>query len=357
MKRGRPRRYPIVTAPLPSEAMTSWLSRLGARYGLTAHLMIKTLLREEIVSRQMSEWADWLPWNALDEQMMTVAGLDRVQLTLLRGPGAHKRCPSAWARHETVWCPFCVAADLEAHDEIYIRRDWRHGATVICPIHQCLLTSTCPKCCSTARPIAWLGRLRLWCSGCATTLDKVLRARRIPMWPYNAPDQIGRCRNISFGPDAVTELLRIQSDVMTTYCGDLSVLPWDPGEDPMRGLERLRRLCHELTRVVGEANWISARQRPFYQDLNAWQAQWGLGALPVPVAAVLLLITAAVLSPEPYPVDAVRWIVAKVSSHVALRPVTADTLLMQMGFDPVRTRYGDRPVKAETIFALLFFRE
>lgn len=345
-------RFPIVPPPLPEEAFSSWLGRLAARYNLTPTILVETLLREKLLSQQMAAWGDWLHWPILDNRLLEVSGLADQHLHALRAPGARKRSPAGWAREHPIWCGFCLAEDLKTYGEVYIRKTWRHGGTVICPQHRCLLTSTCPRCHEPTRLVGWMGHQRLWCAACGALADQRIRPHAIPIWPFNTPEQIGRCRSVSYRPDAIPALLEIQAALMATYCADRSSMPWDSDISADASLERLLALAPWMLRPLRERSIGRARQGRFHGRLNPWRSQWGPADLRPPVMAAVLLLLLALLAPDHPRAGAIQWTPdLRTRTRNSLK-VTEDSFLVRLGMVP-GSRLAESPDPARRQLAIL----
>ena len=145
-----PRRLPLTVAPLPGEALDSWLEAYARRLrscsrdlldhlGLTgstpAHMVVTlTDVERDVLSATTGVDADTL-WR------MTLAPLDGVAVTI----DARRRIlahPPAWRRHTgSRFCPACLADN----DGRWLLR-WRVPWAFACPVHTRLLVDYCPSC-------------------------------------------------------------------------------------------------------------------------------------------------------------------------------------------------------------------
>ena len=76
-----------------------------------------------------------------------------------------------------------MTQDVAAFGEVYRRVTWGLGGMLLCPQHQCLLISECPRCFRQADYQPINGRLRIWCGTCAAGADSTLPPDQIPVWP------------------------------------------------------------------------------------------------------------------------------------------------------------------------------
>ncbi len=150
------RRLPARVAPLPDEALPSWLLRIANPFGvspealllgdgeadLAAHpewwrkpdpLLVAALARgagvtnDDVRSLSFAEWPDNGRDDALPERF------SRQRFTVER--------PTRQTRRIGV-CPDCLAED----DIPYIRRAWTLGWLAACPEHSTVLVRACPEC-------------------------------------------------------------------------------------------------------------------------------------------------------------------------------------------------------------------
>ena len=148
------RTLPIRVAPLPGEAIDSWLEAIAHRTG-TAFVELDAALRpDDTVAERVrgSLWPVHLPPRDMDiiaaaadlpaavVEAMTLARYDGVALSLDgrkgRSGGWH------WGRgHRSRYCPDCLA-DSGGRWQLH----WRLGCVFACTEHRCLLADTCPHC-------------------------------------------------------------------------------------------------------------------------------------------------------------------------------------------------------------------
>jgi hypothetical protein len=114
-------------------------------------------------------------WVSVLERMTGTGGLDL--LTLL--PWSKVISCVHLLRTQRAWCPYCYGRSPGPADrEVYDRLVWNFQVVTACPVHHCLLESTCPSCTKNqyvfaprmrpgycSRCQAWLGRAPESCAG------------------------------------------------------------------------------------------------------------------------------------------------------------------------------------------------
>lgn len=163
---------PVGPRPLPGEAIRSWVSRIGARYGLTTFELLAQL-RGGIGVEHSRLWAlDWQEDVELEALLARVNRLDAGRIRNLRALADGWPDPAAWHRWTLAWCPACLREDMVRHGESYERAAWRLGFYVICPEHHAALVTACLGCSSySARFGPWAGRQRLLCECCREPVE------------------------------------------------------------------------------------------------------------------------------------------------------------------------------------------
>ncbi|OHV44401.1 TniQ family protein [Pseudofrankia sp. BMG5.36] len=158
------RTLPLRLDPLPDEALGSWLEtyahRLQATLGdLAIALGLPTTDREH-PSRMLAHAPDWTVSLHTSEAAsiaaacgISPAALHSLTLTRFDGRAVHVDTERRrvryrlWARTEgSRFCPSC----LHESDGRW-PLNWRLSWSFACPIHQCLLVDTCPRCDRPAR--------------------------------------------------------------------------------------------------------------------------------------------------------------------------------------------------------------
>ncbi len=171
-------RLPGQVAPLPGEALASWLLRYAEPFGIAPEDLLLRTSETELAGR-----GDWWrrPHPALIEQLAQATGVDPIRIvnmTLCSGREASDdiRDRFSWLRFQAARpvnrqqrrmavCPLCLAED----ETSYVRRDWTLGWATICPDHATVLIGDCPEC------------------GCK------LRLPTLSSRDYFAPDRCPRC--------------------------------------------------------------------------------------------------------------------------------------------------------------------
>ncbi len=163
---------PVGPRPLPGEAIRSWVSRTGARYGLTTSELLAQL-RGGVGVEHSRLWAlDWQEDVELEALLARVNRLDAGRIRGLRALADDWPDPADWHRWTLAWCPACVREDMVRLGESYERAAWRLGFYVICPEHHATLVTACPGCSSHgARFGPWAGRQRLLCECCRKPVE------------------------------------------------------------------------------------------------------------------------------------------------------------------------------------------
>lgn len=156
------RSLPIRVAPLPGEAIDSWLEAIAHRTGTPFVDLDKALRRDDSTAagrvRRPSRWPMHLRPNDVDAiaaaadlpaavvEAMTLARYDGVALSL-NGRKGRAAAGLPWGRgRRSRYCPDCLA-DSGGRWQL----QWRLGCVFACTEHHCLLADTCPRCESVQR--------------------------------------------------------------------------------------------------------------------------------------------------------------------------------------------------------------
>ncbi|KND57442.1 hypothetical protein BVER_04073 [Candidatus Burkholderia verschuerenii] len=171
-------KLPGVIAPLPDEALASWLLRYAEPFGIAPEDL---LLRH--ADRTLAGPGDWWrrPPPALIEHLARATGTDATTLADLtlwpgneetddprdRFAGLRFRAQgrTSHRRQRIAVCPHCLANDPTPH----VRRDWAAGWATVCPDHAAVLNGICPEC------------------------GYRLKLPALSSQDYFAPDRCGRC--------------------------------------------------------------------------------------------------------------------------------------------------------------------
>ena len=225
-------RLPLAPPAMPDEAPSSWLARIAARYDVSAEGLIRHLLPSEADVSGMIRRVDHVVVPALEAALAEATARPACNFVGRRLAGLSANQPAAWPRSNPAWCPVCAAHDVAAHGEVYSRAAWGFGGLLLCPRHQCLLISVCPRCYRRVGYHPINGRLRIWCWTCGADADNALAPDRIPFWPYGTPQQNRRCVTISLSSETRPLLLRVQTDLVAMLAG---ARPGAPGQGPSNG--------------------------------------------------------------------------------------------------------------------------
>ena len=128
----------------------------------------------------MIQSLDYQTAAPLEAAIVEATGRPVADFTGHRLPDLINRLQAAWPRGKPAWCPHCVVEDVAAFGEVYRRVTWGLGAVLLCPRHQCLLISECPRCFRRADYQPINGRLRIWCETCAAGADTALPSDQFP---------------------------------------------------------------------------------------------------------------------------------------------------------------------------------
>ncbi|MFJ6141773.1 TniQ family protein [Kitasatospora sp. NPDC092286] len=148
---------PIFVAPLPGEALDSWLEAYARRLRVTTHALLSFIgllgsrpgrMTQRLTERERTvlQLATGLDRQALTA--MTLEPFDGLTVTLDRNRRSTMRRPPHWPAFgaNSRYCPRCFAENggrwLLA---------WRQPWSFACPSHHCLLVERCPACRSTVR--------------------------------------------------------------------------------------------------------------------------------------------------------------------------------------------------------------
>lgn len=176
-----PDRLPIAVAPLPGEALDSWIAACARRLRTTTNDMIThfglggTRLSQMALRLHEHEAASLEQITGVDRQMltaMTLAPYDGLAIAihparralLARFPAG--RFGGASARY----CPLCLERD-EGRGPVTWRLPWSFA----CPLHQVLLADFCPAC--HRHPRMWHARRLGPGAGGACTRDNPATSR------------------------------------------------------------------------------------------------------------------------------------------------------------------------------------
>ncbi len=173
-------RLPFAPRPYSDETLSSWLGRIGCRYGMTA--------RELTASFAEGEGAapvdDVDPGAANLQQWAWRCGVDPARLRCLALTDRYRNRSTGWflttrirERREAAVqgipiCLACIGSDRAAGRDSYLRSHWLLAEHCICLRHRQPLIDRCPQCWKPLRPRFRLrdGLARLACRSCETDL-------------------------------------------------------------------------------------------------------------------------------------------------------------------------------------------
>lgn len=266
-------RLPGQVAPLPGEALASWLLRYAEPFGIAPEDL---LLRScDIALRAHGDW--WRrPHPALIERLAQATGADPMviaDMTLWPGDETSDdlrdrfsalrfRAPGTMSRRQRriAVCSLCLAED----ETPYVRRDWTVGWATVCPDHATVLMSDCPEC-------GYRLRLPALCSR-----------------EYFAPDRCPRCgfRLGTASPReahaAVIDMHRQLLEARDSGAFEL------PGQGPIRW-----RVALALFDVLLGAVWIDTRlvaRRRLFERIEGDFSRRALGPDPIGSYEGLMLL-------------------------------------------------------------------
>ena len=278
-------RLPLVPPLLCDEAISSWVARVAARYDASPYDLARVLLPKEAGYAEMYRLIDSRVCAPLEAALSEATGLPQIDFAVRRVMGLTADPRTAWPRRTPAWCPRCVIQDVARSGEVYARREWSFGGYLICPKHNRLLRTTCPRCLQQAmyRPVD--GRLRLWCSRCRSCVDTMPELVAIRTWPPRVQPAARPCRAITLQPQARSLLLQLQADLVVLLGGQQTRRIWTGKLKWERVLEVLRAFSFVLLGPLGEAPYRAAPGRSRKQIDGLPPDDWHLGALPPEIAA------------------------------------------------------------------------
>ena len=325
-------RLPLVPPPLSDEAISSWIARVAARYDATPDDLARVALPEGAGYAEMVRLIDSRVGAALEAALSRATGLPTADFAVRRLAGLTADPRTAWPRRTPAWCPRCVSQDVVGSGEVYARREWGFGGYLICPKHNRLLRTTCPRCLqqSMYRPVD--GRLRLWCSRCCSCVDTMPELVAIRTWPPPVQPAARPCRAIALRPQARSVLCQLQADLRLLLAGQQTRRVWSESLKQESVPEVLRNFSFVLLGPLGEAPYRAAPGRSRKQIDGLPQDDWHLGELPPEVAAPVLLTCAIFVAHEtgsgPAGVNWDRRILADGEGQV----VSTETLVWHLTF-------------------------
>ncbi len=291
-------RLPLVPPPLSDEAISSWIARVAARYDASPYDLARVALPKEAGYAEMYRLIDSRGGTALEAALSRATGVPKADFAVQRLAWLTADPRTAWPRRTPAWCPRCVSQDVVGSGEVYARREWGFGGYLICPKHNRLLRTTCPRCLqqSMYRPVD--GRLRLWCSRCFSCVDTMPELGAIRTWPPRVQPAARPCRAIALQPQARSLLFQLQADLIHLLAGQPTRRMWIESLKQESVPEVLRNFSFVLLGPLGEASYRAAPGRSRKQIDGLPPDDWHLGELPPEVAAPVLLTCAIFVAHE-----------------------------------------------------------
>lgn len=151
-------RLPIAPRPYRDELLSSWMARVACRYGLTAPELAGDFAAEGNSLSSPQPIDDRAPADDQTRVWARGCGVDPERLHRLSLSRRYPRRPRAWyASRGPEWAPSarsgsipvclaCLAADLAAGHDAYLRADWMFAERCVCPAHGQLLQDRCLSC-------------------------------------------------------------------------------------------------------------------------------------------------------------------------------------------------------------------
>ncbi len=216
-----PMLLPVAPRPFADETIRSWMGRIAARYGTDWSTFVERLLQSERTASDFPRYHEinWRPNAELERRLAQATRVEADQITDLRIIARHLVNPASWNRRFLVWCPLCIAEDIQRCGEVYERAIWQLGFTVVCPRHHITLQSICPSCHGSHCLLTENEmRQRLMCASCGRLIDK---GGRIAFDTYSTPVHYS-----AFGwkidSKRIASALSLQSDILGAISGRLS---------------------------------------------------------------------------------------------------------------------------------------
>ncbi len=222
-----PSPLPLAPRPNPGEAITSWVERMGARYDVTGHDLLRHVLGRFSIGLGRAERLDHRADEEVEAALAAAARISPARikaLRIVRDDGS----ASCWHRRTPAWCRACVQTDLDQRGEVFQRAAWRLGSTVVCPEHCKSLEDRCRRCLDRAfcRFEFHDGIMRLVCSECAHPVD----LRPLPM--RDAPRANEGAFGIAITPALTNLVKKLQCDLQAALAGTALKSHWGHAQSP-----------------------------------------------------------------------------------------------------------------------------
>lgn len=162
------RSLPIRLAPLPGEALESWLAALAVRMGATWGELLDAVLPTGVDGLAATHRAGVLTTGLTDTERQSISkatGVDGAALDSMTLAGIHGaplittdprtlRARTPWGVvYRQRYCPLCVKSCRGRR-----KLEWFLPWTFVCLEHRCLLADTCPQCCQRQTLFNWFAR-------------------------------------------------------------------------------------------------------------------------------------------------------------------------------------------------------
>lgn len=283
---------PLAPRPYPGEAVSSWVTRIAARYDVLADDLVGHVLGWRSTSVGRAERLDHHTDAELEAALAKAARIPPATISNLRIVG-DDGSTSCWHRTALAWCPECIRGDLAQHGEIYERAMWRLGCCVLCPRHQVPLEDTCRRCMAEARCHFQCadGFLRLACNTCGRLVDPAVCPER------GLEDGGVGAFGVCFTPPLSRLVGDLQSDLQAALAGSRPRRAWGF----VRSAKGLLVAVRDLTLCIILATRMTCEPRIELPEPKAGQAfapvhePITLAALPQFAAYGVLAIAAAML--------------------------------------------------------------
>lgn len=285
-------KLPLVPRPHADEALSSWISRIAARYDLSAESLVRYVLAQDCVFLGRVEQIDAHADLELETALANAGQIEIARLRSLRVAG-DDGAGWCWHRVWAAWCGACVRSDLARDGEVYERASWRLGCVAHCPIHDQPLEDCCRRCSAPARCrlSAVEGRTKLVCRTCARPADP-------PLGPHVlAEHDHDGAFGIRLTPALARLTRQLQDDLQFALAGEAPVQSWAG----VRTADGLIRVVRDLTeclvfatdarvelQIVWEPVAGTGGARPLYQPITpaALTVYGARGALAIIGAAL-----------------------------------------------------------------------
>lgn len=294
------RRLPIAPRPYRDELLSSWLGRVGCRYGLDARRLCAALADATEADAQSLRIDDVNPEPGQIRRLARLCGVDPARVSRLALARRHPERSTAWflapgpqwsraaALGAPPVCVACFEADRAAGRDDYLRADWMLAERCVCRAHRRLLLDCCPHCGARLHVGFRLrdGQARAICREC----EEALAAR-------SAREKDGVLEALISVQSRVDEIVRGAPERRGRLETALSTL-WAPLDDP--GAAR-----PVLALWIDDPGW-----RCTVEAQGAIGAPFPLGRLPIGLRIATLIAADAAFGLGNEPLDDVSGLAA-----------------------------------------------